>query len=203
MSFLKKGLKSASKAIGGGSSKGNYGAGPVGPAGDYHGRTFLHGHLEIDVISGKNLPDMEGWVSKLVDKKDVTDPFVDVRLGKARLAKTSVINNDLNPVWNEDFRIEVCHFAETLHFEVRDKDHAYAEFIGEVAFPTTSLLDGRVHEGSFPIKSKSGSHKGQLELKVKYTSLASIERTYEVPCYFPMHRNCHVTLYQDADVSYN
>ena len=41
--------------------------------------------------------------------QDVTDPFVDVRLGNARIAKTSVIDNDLNPVWNEKFRIEVCH----------------------------------------------------------------------------------------------
>ena len=40
--------------------------------------------------------------------QDVTDPFVDVRLGNARIAKTSVIDNDLNPVWNEKFRIEVC-----------------------------------------------------------------------------------------------
>ena len=37
----------------------------------------------------------------------MTDPFVDVRLGNARIAKTSVIDNDLNPVWNEKFRIEV------------------------------------------------------------------------------------------------
>ena len=25
-----------------------------------------------------------------------------------------------------------------------------------------------------------------------------MERTYEVPCYFPMQRNCGVTLYQNA-----
>ena len=64
---------------------------------------------------------MEGWVSKLVDKGDVTDPFVDVRLGKAKLVKTSVILNDLNPAWNESYRIEVCHFADHLIFEIRDK----------------------------------------------------------------------------------
>ena len=39
-----------------------------------------------------------------VDKKDVTDPFVDVVLGRAKLAKTSVINNTLNPEWNESYR---------------------------------------------------------------------------------------------------
>ena len=48
----------------------------------------MHGHLEIHIKAGKNLPDLEGFLSKLVDKKDVTDPFVDVRLGKAKIAKT-------------------------------------------------------------------------------------------------------------------
>ncbi len=54
----------------------------------FEGRTFLHGHLDVDVRAARDLPDMEGWVSKLVDRKDVTDAFVDVRLGPARLAKT-------------------------------------------------------------------------------------------------------------------
>ena len=64
---------------------------------------------------------MEGWVSKLVDKGNVTNPNVQVRLGKATLVKTSVIANDLNPIWNESFRIEVCHFAEHLSFDIRHK----------------------------------------------------------------------------------
>ena len=40
-------------------------------------------------------------------QKDVTDAFVDVRIGNAKLVKTSVIDNSLNPVWEEDYRVEV------------------------------------------------------------------------------------------------
>ena len=69
-----------------------------------HEADMLHGHLFIDIFSAKDLPDMESWVAKLVDPKDVTDAYVDVELGKAKIAKTSVILNDLNPVWNETFR---------------------------------------------------------------------------------------------------
>ena len=87
----------------------------------------------------------------------MTDPFVDVRLGNARIAKTSVIDNDLNPVWNEKFRIEVaacsldlttllltdrkhqvCHRADILEFDVRDKDHAMTEEIGKVTMSISS-----------------------------------------------------------------
>ena len=104
----------------------------------------------------------------MVDKKDVTDPFVDVRLGKAKLAKTSVVNNDLNPKWDESYRIEVCHFADALTFEIRDKDHAYSEYIGCVEIPTTDLLNGQVFKGPHPIKSKSGKTKGTLTIEVYF-----------------------------------
>ena len=51
-----------------------------------------------------------------------------------------MILNSLDPFWNESFRIEVCHAAEGLAFEVRDKDHAYAEFIGTVYIPVSGGL---------------------------------------------------------------
>ena len=54
-------------------------------------------------LTSLNLP---GWVSKLVDKGDVTDSYVDVNLGKARLVRTKVIDNNLNPKFNEHFREE-------------------------------------------------------------------------------------------------
>ena len=63
-----------------------------------------------------------------------------------------MVLNDLNPEWNEDFHIQVCHFAEELLLEVRDKDHAYSEYIGAVSIPTQSLLGGDLKEGWFPIR---------------------------------------------------
>ena len=133
-----------------------------------------------------------------MDKKDVTDPFCDVKLGKARLVKTSVVLNDLSPQWNEDYRIEVCHHANYLIFEIRDKDHARSEFIGSVDIPVSNLLNGSVIDGWFPIKKKSGKEKGELKIRVEFKSREVLDKTYNVDCYFPMHDNCRVTLYQDA-----
>ena len=74
----------------------------------------------------------------------MTDPFVDVHLGNARLAKTSVVLNDLNPQWNESFQVNICHWAVSLNFEVRDKDHAYAEYTGAVKIPLSNIISAGV-----------------------------------------------------------
>lgn len=179
MNFLKKQVTKACEAASG-------------------GKTFLHGTLHIQIRAARNLPDMESWLSNVTSGgKDVTDSFVDVKLDKTRIVKTGVIDNDLNPVWNETFRVEVCHHAKDVRFEVRDKDHAYSEFVGSVEIDASKLLTGQEIQDWFEIKGRVRS-KGELNLSIRYVSTASMLKTYEVDCYFPMRINCGVTLYQDA-----
>ena len=162
---------------------------------------FLHGCLLIEIRSARNLPDMDSWLSKLVDKNDVTDPFIDVSIGKAKLIKTSVIMNDLNPVWNETYRIEACHYGEFLTFEVKDKDHMNSEYIGSTNISLSSLLSGETKQGWFPIIKSNGVpyDEAELHLKLDFTPTSAIKSGYEINCYFPARHNCcSVTLYQDA-----
>ena len=163
---------------------------------------MIHGHLKLKVIEARDLPDMEGFLSKMVNKKDVTDPFVEIKLGSAKLAKTKMILNSLCPVWNESFRIELCHFGDVLRFEVKDKDHVGADDIGVVEIQTNDLKDGQLRDSWFPIINKRNKTKGQLRLSVQFVSkFQTLHHGYEVDCYFPMHKNCLVTLYQDAHCS--
>ena len=67
----------------------------------------------------------------------------------AKLAKTSVVLNDLNPRWNESFSVELCHWGTNLNFEVRDKDHAYAEYIGMVQIPGTDLVSSGISGNTY------------------------------------------------------
>ena len=84
-----------------------------------------------------------------------------------------------------------------LIFDVRDKDHAMTEEIGVVELATQHLLAGHVVEDWFPIK-KGSKENGHLHISVVYVSMVQIGEKCEVESYFPMHRGCHVTLYQDA-----
>ena len=165
---------------------------------------MLHGHLIVKVHEAKDLPNMEGFLSTLISKNDVTDPFVDIILGSAKIGKTRMIANSLNPVWNETFKIELCHFGDFLKFEVKDKDHAGAEYIGKVEIATASLMNGEVKERWFPIINRKHKASGQLRLFLQFVSkFHTLHQGYEVECYFPVHRNCLVTLYQDAHCPQN
>ena len=149
---------------------------------------------------------MEKGFSKLFNKKDVSDPFVDVKLGQCRIAKTRVINNSLDPNWDELFKVEVCHHADNLVFDVRDKDHTSTEVIGEVVLPLQQLIDGQIIDGWFQIKKSSRTRTkihGELSVKVQFVDKFDVQDSYDVDSYFRMHRGCHVTLYQDVKVPDN
>ena len=52
---------------------------------------LLYGQLEVAIRSARNLPDKEWRISKLWNSGDVTDPYVQVRLGRARMVKTRLV----------------------------------------------------------------------------------------------------------------
>ena len=72
---------------------------------DERGVLFLRGSLDVKILRGKDLPDTDRGLFNLIGR-DKTDPFVIGTLGAARIFKTRVIDNDLNPEWNETFSVE-------------------------------------------------------------------------------------------------
>ena len=85
--------------------------------------------------------------AKLVNINDVTDAFIDISIGNAKLIKSTVINNDLNPIWNEFYRVEVCHVGSSIKFTVRDKDHTHSEYIGSVDISLSTLVREETVDG--------------------------------------------------------
>jgi phospholipase D1/2 len=143
--------------------------------------------------------------------KDVSDPFVTVHAGTDRLAKTSLKENDLNPVYNEDFFVPVAHFLgpEGLRFAVSDNDfNLYSQLIGETFLTMEELLkyddEGKplrvgVHKVAF-LDNKP--HHGSLEYFVDFLpkELVSSSMPMEVPgVYFKQQTGNSVKLYTNAD----
>jgi len=163
---------------------------------------LITGVLKLDIIAGRNLPNVD--LSLLRRSKDVSDPYVTVDTvskGKktARLIKTSVIHDDLNPTWRESFNISLCHEADSLFFCVKDLDIVATDFMGSMSIRIEDVLKGDEIEGWYPLQGKSGKPAGEIEIRMRYTSTENLTKTNEVPdVIFPMRTGCTFVPYQDA-----
>ena len=145
----------------------------------------------------ENLPDTDTALWN-IDGKDVTDPYVTCEVGPARLIKTKYIANELNPVWDEKFDVLVCHNANSLRFNVKDKEHIGAADIGSCQIRVEDLLSGETIDGWFDLMSQD---QGRLKISVQYVPLES-QHSYEMDdVYFEVRDQSRVTLYQDAENS--
>ncbi len=85
-----------------------------GPAGGWATTETACGVLMIRVVEAKNL--------KNVEITGMSDPYADIRIRGRSVAKTRVIENNLNPYWGETFYILVHSLDDLLEMIVFDKD---------------------------------------------------------------------------------
>ncbi|CAN1754292.1 Phospholipase D beta 1 [Linum perenne] len=176
---------------------------------------LLHGNLNICVKQAVNLPNMDALTksfgqmfSKLTNKIEskitTSDPYVTVSVSGAVVARTFVIENSENPVWNQQFEVPVAHSASEIHFIVKDNDVVGSEVIGIVGLPVEELVLKERIEGWFPILGANGSPcngGAGLSLSIQFKPMESGASTDGVPgTYFPLRKGGKVTLYQDAHV---
>ncbi|KAF8019360.1 hypothetical protein BT93_G0128 [Corymbia citriodora subsp. variegata] len=205
------------------------------------GPIFLHGELDMYIVEAKSLPNMDlaterirqccsmlgpPCVPALRRQQPVpacssgkhsmitTDPYVSVYLAGATVARTRVIPNCENPLWDEQFCIPVAHLVVKVEFHVKDNGVFGAELIGVVEIPVAKIVSGDMINDWFPIIGNFGSPlKPSLELHILiqfrpvsdnplYKDGVGVRRNYVgVPnTYFPLRKDGDVTLYQDAHV---
>ncbi|XP_021738935.1 synaptotagmin-5-like isoform X1 [Chenopodium quinoa] len=121
---------------------------------------ILRGVLSVTVVSAENLP--------VMDLTGKSDPYVTVSLKKAGTKmKTRVLNETLNPVWNQtfDFVVEDA-LHELLIFEVYDHDTIGKNYMGRCIMTLTRvLLEGDLYD----IFDLDGTTSGRLALHLKWT----------------------------------
>eukprot|EP01098_Paradermamoeba_levis_P012268 TRINITY_DN532_c0_g1_i1.p1 TRINITY_DN532_c0_g1~~TRINITY_DN532_c0_g1_i1.p1 ORF type:complete len:1005 (-),score=313.39 TRINITY_DN532_c0_g1_i1:166-3180(-) len=133
-----------------------------------------------------------------LESKDIngkSDPFVRVYLlpeeEGARAKKkvdfeTKVIKANLNPVWNEEFRVPVSRAVTALELYVYDWDNlSPPDRIGSVIFPMTQLKKG-LQSGWFRVQKEKGDQKkrGELDLSIFFGQLASAQKEERPNYYF-------------------
>jgi len=80
--------------------------------------------LRINIVSGEGL--------LACDKGDVSDPYVKICQDKEVLFKTTAKDSTVNPVWNEEFGVQIEDVNRPLVLQVYDKDNmSFDDFMGQ------------------------------------------------------------------------
>ncbi|XP_077221175.1 calcium-dependent lipid-binding (CaLB domain) family protein [Tasmannia lanceolata] len=127
-----------------------------------------HGRLSVTVVKANELKNME-----LVGK---SDPYAVVYIRPVFRVKTKVIDNNLNPIWNQTFEL-IAEDKETqsLVIEVFDEDIGQDKRLGIAKLPLIDLppetikdLDLRLLPSLDMLKIKDKKDRGTVTLKVLY-----------------------------------
>ncbi|XP_031475859.1 phospholipase D delta [Nymphaea colorata] len=201
---------------------------------------FFHGDLDLWILEARSLPNMDllsehlrrcftvcepctapcrkppSGSARHHHRKIITsDPYVSVLVAGATVAKTRVISNSEDPIWEEHFTVALAHPDSRIEFQVKDNDAFGAQLIGTVCIPASKILSGEQIDDWFPIIGPGGSPPKPdcaLQLRIRFQPLegnplysygvgADTESAGGVPnTYFPSRKGGMVTLYQDAHV---
>ncbi|GAB4832974.1 hypothetical protein Ancab_006995 [Ancistrocladus abbreviatus] len=199
---------------------------------------YLHGDLELWIIEARCLPNMDILSERFRrlttvfgachspftkrrskdhhqhNKIITSDPYVNVSLAGATVARTRVISNSTNPNWDEHLNIPLAHPVTHIEFIVKDNDFFGADIIGTASVTAASIAYGAEIDDWFPIIGSNGKppkRDAAIHLKMRFTpceenpaynrsnngdEIYSVRRSY-----FPVRRGGSVTLYQDAHVA--
>ncbi|KAF3446841.1 hypothetical protein FNV43_RR12021 [Rhamnella rubrinervis] len=198
----------------------------------------LHGDLHLKIIEARCLPNMDLLSERLRriftvfktctaafpleamkqhphHRKIITsDPYVTVCLAGATVARTRVISNCQNPVWNEHFKIPLAHPVSRVEFYVKDDDMFGADLIGIASVQAQRIISGETISDWFPIIGSFGKPPKPdtaVKLEMRFTrcddnplyhyGISADPDSFGCrDCYFPVRKGGSVTLYQDAHV---
>ncbi|KAK8660919.1 hypothetical protein V6N13_051825 [Hibiscus sabdariffa] len=120
---------------------------------------IIRGVLSVTVISAEDLP--------VVDLMGKADPFAVLTMKKSEAKnRTRVVNDSLNPVWNQTFDFVVEDgLHEMLIIEVWDHDTFGKDYIGRCILTLTRVLLEGECEVCLPLE---GAKSGKLNLNLKW-----------------------------------
>ncbi|KAK9269259.1 hypothetical protein L1049_001029 [Liquidambar formosana] len=120
---------------------------------------IVRGVISVTVISAEDLPP--------VDVMGKADPYVVLIMKKTETRnKTRVVNESLNPVWNQtfDFVVEDA-LHDMLILEVWDHDTFGKDYMGRCILTLTRVILEGEYKDSFPL---DGAKSGRLLLHLKW-----------------------------------
>ncbi|KAG4133542.1 hypothetical protein ERO13_D08G100300v2 [Gossypium hirsutum] len=120
---------------------------------------IIRGVLSVTVISAEDLP--------IIDLMGKADPYVVLTMKKSELKnKTRVVNDSLNPVWNQTFDFVVEDgLHDMLILEVWDHDTFGKDYMGRCILTLTRVILEGEYKDCLPLE---GAKSGKLNINLKW-----------------------------------
>ncbi|PCH33337.1 tricalbin [Wolfiporia cocos MD-104 SS10] len=134
------------------------------------------------------------WLQRATDVKNVeaalggkSDPYVRVQINNVTQGRTEVINNNLNPEWDQIIYIPVHSLKETMMLECMDYQHltkdrslGYVELkVSDLAQPAAGGEFLHVSTGKKiaeePIRLEKGTFKGKLHFEAEFVPAVPVK----------------------------
>ncbi|KAL4493478.1 hypothetical protein ABPG72_007486 [Tetrahymena utriculariae] len=138
-------------------------------------KTPMRGTLVVNVVMAQNL--------KIADSKS-SDPYVEVTFPNKKKFSTPYIPENLNPIWNAEFRDRIDIYKESyqpLHFKVLDKDTmAIDDILGELTLDWMDCFENptmwRINDfKELTGQNKMGQNLGKLYVEAKFLRDSDLE----------------------------
>jgi hypothetical protein len=142
----------------------------TGVLGDTSGRTTALQRKKKAPTSGTLSVVLVEGIDLAIRDEDTasSDPYVRFTLGKQK-RRSSVVNQDLNPVWREMFEFQITSRSEKLLMEVFDQDMIGSDdFMGRVTLDLAELSDNRTSELVLDLEDVE---RGQIRVSATLTWL--------------------------------
>lgn len=117
--------------------------------------TFTGRKLKISAIEGRNLAPM--------DRTGKSDPYLKLFYGKL-IRKTKTVNQDLNPVWNQDFIFQEVSGGEYLKIKCYDADRFGDENLGNARVNLEGIEEGAPKDVWVPLEK---INQGEIHLRIE------------------------------------
>jgi len=122
-----------------------------------------YGTLHVHIIEAKEL--------NAADSSGSSDPYVKIMKGSKLLGKTKVVKKNLNPSWNESFKINLGEvYNQSIGIVIKDHNTIQAsKTIGEVQINTHNSFatnESKTTDEWYPIPNSNGS----IHIKLEYNA---------------------------------
>ncbi|KYO28716.1 extended synaptotagmin-1 [Alligator mississippiensis] len=134
------------------------------------------GVVRVHLLAARALSSKDRLMKGLIEGK--SDPYALLRVG-TQLGTSRVIDNSLNPVWNEIYEFMVHEVpGQELEVELFDKDPDEDDKLGRMKLDFGEVLRARVMDEWFPLQEGG---QGQLHLRLEWlTPMADASKLDQV-----------------------